>query len=251
MKKVFKRIVRILSVLVIGAFVLAAVGFLVFIAVALPSPYHIQQKAFRTRDSAVASARSREEKKAAPAIKPVQALAPASGSVANDAEPSSPNGKELYEALVDERKPLSSACAALDRIEGQQIGKVDAVSFGKRLKASLTAAPRDPLFESIKPILKFTLIQPMMKDLVAQIEEAQRRSALDTFIDKVHFYHEGYGAYQEMTANKERMNRISESELPHDDARPCCRGQSRAWSRLNRDGLLLEHRIEIEQRSRC
>jgi hypothetical protein len=125
-------------------------------------------------------------------------------------EPESPESTESLkelEALMDERKPLSEACRTLRSMNVKQAEKMSSSEFGQRLQDSMNDKSSDPLMESFKPILKYTVQQPNMKDLIKAVMDAPTGEQ-DSLMGKAGFYNLAYKAYQEMMGNKKSMESI-------------------------------------------
>jgi hypothetical protein len=116
--------------------------------------------------------------------------------------------EQVFEAFLDERKPLSQACASLQHIQGHQMGAVNLKDFSTGFESSFTNDPTDPRIESVKPFIKFLLIQPALRELVNNVRQAKRPTDGSGLFEKAEFYSQAVRAYQELGANKERMESV-------------------------------------------
>ncbi len=89
----------------------------------------------------------------------------------------------------------------------KQTGSISSSDFSKRLEDSTFDKSSDPLMESLKPVLKYALQQPHMKDLIKEVQEAPP-SEQSSLMNKTDFYYSAYKAYQEMMANQKNMESI-------------------------------------------
>lgn len=119
----------------------------------------------------------------------------------------SANSLEELEMLMDEGKPLSEACRTLRSMNVKQTVKMSSGEFGQRFQDSMLDKSSDPLMESFKPILKYTLQQPYMKDVVKAVMDTQPGEQ-DSLMGKKDFYYTIYKAYGEMMSNQKGMESI-------------------------------------------
>jgi hypothetical protein len=183
----WKVLIALLSLAVVGI-----IGLIAVIYIALPSPAKLRSSMF---DKATAVARSRKM------------------TASRDADDAAARVKieeneHLFNSFLDKSRPLSESCASLRSIKFPQQKKLDAAEFGKRFKKSLEDDRNDPQFESLKPILKFTLTQPVMLDVIDQVRTAKPQSMIEEFKTKKDFYYLLARAYEEMKANKVAMQTV-------------------------------------------
>ena len=200
------KVVKIISWIVGLLFCLLVVlGILLFLA--LPSPYKVKEAIFAKKQVQAQSRQS--QKSSAPVSTRNQNTNQENTDFSNSIKPTHrENSIRLFRILTDETKPLSTACGSLSKKQSRQMSQMNIQEFVKRFESMLENDPGDTRLESIKPILKFTLIQPNIRDVITKVEHAENKSALDLMSEKSEFYYSIYDAYKEMVANKEKMEHI-------------------------------------------
>ena len=199
------RLLKAALYLASGVVILLALG-VVSLFLALPTPYKIKESLnlqTQTQDKA---------KEALPAPSKDQEPQLATEKAESVGDPSPSNSMEedsrlALAPLIDTRKPLSAACRTLTSMDRKQTEKLNPKEFGRRFQDSLLDKSSDPLMESLKPVLKLTLTQPSMQELIAKVEAAQPEERT-SLMSKMDFYSSAYSAYQEMIQNKPNMEHV-------------------------------------------
>ncbi len=202
-----KTAIRILLALAgVAALVVAAIVFV--IVRTLPSPGEIGRIFYHSRPPVTAAqntggaepqATPGTEKSAAP-VKP--AAAPAAAEPNDDIADAA-----VLRELTDTEKPISDVCNYLKYAKpkpNQDLSK----EIGPALAANATSDAKDPIVQSIKPVLRSLLTAPRTAELMKEIEEAAFKNKADSYVETVDFYRQAYAAFREMTANKAQIEGV-------------------------------------------
>jgi hypothetical protein len=196
-----------LLIALVGLFILGAAAVILAVYIALPSPAQLHEKMFSSVLKVAAS------KSPAPGPSPTTGTeqTPAATPAPSDeaaARAKVEENERLFTAFLDNSRPMSRACDSLRSIKYPQTGKIEAKEFGKRFAGTFGDERNDPRFESLVPVLKFTLTRPKMREIVERVRTAKPQSMMEEFRTKKDFYFLVADAFKEMNANRVAMQDI-------------------------------------------
>jgi hypothetical protein len=114
--------------------------------------------------------------------------------------------KALREDFLNERQPLSSACAHLDRARDSRFLRADQ-GGSKEFLRRLTDTDKDPLVEAAAPVFRYVVRFPEVRALIDTVDRAQAENAND-LLKKTEFYSQIALAAKDIRTHKTGIDQI-------------------------------------------
>lgn len=195
----------------VGSLLTIFVIILVLILFSLPGPGHLITNLNRKSNESIPLAKQGDtvtnlpEKKTESLSSPDKPAPEKNGSYSLKTE----EGKKILQDLTSLDQGLANVCDHLHNAERIKEEGLKPNEFGQKMEDSVLTDKKDPMIESMKPILRFAFNLPEMKSLFKLAEEASETND-DGFFTKAEFYSKLFGVYSEMKANKSKIEEISD-----------------------------------------
>lgn len=203
-----KKALKVLAIVFGCLIVLFAVILIGFIS-KLPSSYQIKQAL-----SPKAAAPAFESATKAPAPNTLPQKAPEDSEAKPVASQQSRlddakeiSRKAMHEDFLNDRQPLASVCAHLDRAAESRFLKADENANSKEFMKKLTDPIKDPLIEAAAPAFRYILRRPGVRNLIDMVEKAQAENEND-FMQKASFYTQMAIAANDVRSSKPELDQV-------------------------------------------